>query len=78
MFNRETVWLEDKLLCRLKLATDIVGSGIREFVNDVDGPEFSFLVFWSICIIRKHPDALSIAHLKCHSNLSYNSYSLLA
>ena len=32
--------LKYKLVCHFKLAADMVGGGIREFVNDVDGPAF--------------------------------------
>jgi hypothetical protein len=30
--------LKNKLVCRFKLAADMVGDGIRELANDVDGP----------------------------------------
>ena len=29
-----------KIVCRFKLAMDMVGSGVRDFVYDVDGPAF--------------------------------------
>ena len=29
-----------KLICHLKVAADMVGGGMREFVNDTDGPAF--------------------------------------
>ena len=29
-----------KLICRFKLTAEMVWGGIREFVNDTDGPEF--------------------------------------
>jgi hypothetical protein len=32
--------LKHKLICCFKLVKDIVGGGIREFVNDVDGRAF--------------------------------------
>ena len=32
--------LKYKLICHFKLATDMIGGGIWEFVNDVDGLEF--------------------------------------
>ena len=32
--------LKYKLICRFKLAGDMVGGGIREFLNDMDGPAF--------------------------------------
>jgi hypothetical protein len=33
--------LEDcKLVCRFKLVVDMVGGGIRQFVNDTEGPAF--------------------------------------
>jgi hypothetical protein len=32
--------LKYKLICHLKLAVDMVGGGIREFVNDADRPAF--------------------------------------
>ena len=28
------------MICRLILATNVVGGGISEFVNDMDGPAF--------------------------------------
>ena len=37
---QETVWIERKLVCHFKLATGMVEGGIREFVNDMDGPAF--------------------------------------
>ena len=36
-----SLWeLKYKLICHFKLAADMVGSGIREFVSDVDRPAF--------------------------------------
>ena len=32
--------LKYKLICHFKLAVDMVGDGIREFVNDMDEPAF--------------------------------------
>ena len=32
--------LKCKLICRFKLVADMVGDGIREFVNDMDRPAF--------------------------------------
>ena len=32
--------LKYKLICCFKLAADMLGDGIREFVNDTDGPAF--------------------------------------
>jgi hypothetical protein len=32
--------LKYKLICCFKLAADMLGDGIREFVNDTDGPVF--------------------------------------
>ena len=32
--------LKYKLTCHLKLAADMVGGGIRELINDTDGPAF--------------------------------------
>jgi hypothetical protein len=32
--------LKYKLICHSKLAADMVGGGIQEFVNDKDGPTF--------------------------------------
>ena len=29
--------LKNELVCRFKLAADMIGGGIKEFVNDVDG-----------------------------------------
>jgi hypothetical protein len=32
--------LKYKLICCFKLAVDMVGGGIQEFLNDMDGPAF--------------------------------------
>ena len=32
--------MEYKLVCHFKFVVDMVGGGIREFVNDMDGPAF--------------------------------------
>ena len=38
--TRRLSGLKNKLVCHFELAADMVGAGIREFVNDVDGPAF--------------------------------------
>jgi hypothetical protein len=38
--TRRLLGLKYKLLCCLELAVDIVGGGIREFLNDADRPVF--------------------------------------
>ena len=39
---QETVEIEYKLICCFKLAANMVGGGIQEFVNDTEGPAHSF------------------------------------
>ena len=38
--TRELTGFQKELVCRFILAVDMVGGGIREFVNDTDGPAF--------------------------------------
>ena len=39
VFARRISGLKDKLVCHFKLAVDIIGNGVTEFVYDVDGPK---------------------------------------
>ena len=32
--------LKKELVCHFKLVSDMIGNGIKEFANDVDGPTF--------------------------------------
>ena len=36
----ELAGFQNPLICRFMLAADVVGGGIREFVNNTDGPAF--------------------------------------
>jgi hypothetical protein len=38
--TEELAGFKDKLICHFKLAADMVGGDIWEFVNDMDGPAF--------------------------------------
>ena len=40
VYTRRLTGFKYKLICRFKLAADMVRGGIREFVNDTDGPAF--------------------------------------
>ena len=40
VYARRLSGLRYKLVCHLKLAVDIVGGDVREFVYDADGPAF--------------------------------------
>ena len=37
---RGLLGLKYKSICHFKLVADMVGGGVREFVNDMDGPAF--------------------------------------
>ena len=36
----ELAGFQNQLICSFMLAADVVGGGIREFFNDMDGPAF--------------------------------------
>ena len=36
----ELAGFQNQLICRFMLAADVVGAGIQEFVNNMDGPAF--------------------------------------
>ena len=36
----ELAGFQNQLICHFMLAADVVGGGIREFVNNADGPAF--------------------------------------
>ena len=38
--TRELAGFKDKLICHFMLGADVVRGGIREFVNNMDGPAF--------------------------------------
>ena len=38
--TRELAGFQNELICRFILAANMVGDGIQEFVNDMDGPAF--------------------------------------